>query len=100
MHKFAKQSTVLFVVVSLLVLNWGPAALAQERYIRAERTGEKMIADLVLLRPAGFIGTVLGSAVFVVSLPFSAIGGNSKEALEKLVKEPARYTFSRPLGDF
>jgi hypothetical protein len=59
-----------------------------------------MIADMVLLRPAGFAGTLLGSAVFIISLPLSAIGGNSKEALEKLVKEPARYTFTRPLGEF
>ena len=100
MHKIAKQSMVLFITVNLLALSFGPAALAQDRYGKSERTGEKMIADMLLLRPAGFIGTLLGSAVFVISLPFSAIGGNAKEALDKLVKAPAKYTFSRPLGDF
>ena len=100
MHKFAKQSMVLFIIVNLLFLSFGPAALAQDRYGKSERTGEKMIADMVLLRPAGFLGTLLGAAVFIISLPLSAIGGNSKEALDKLVKEPAKYTFYRPLGEF
>ena len=100
MHKFAKQSTVLFIIVSLLALSLVPDALAQDRYGHTERTGEKMIADMVLLRPAGFVATLLGSAVFIVSLPLSALGGNTREAMDKLVKAPAKYTFSRPLGDF
>jgi len=43
---------------------------------------------------------VVGTAVFIVSLPFSALGGNTKIACQKLVKDPAKFTFKRPLGDF
>jgi hypothetical protein len=32
-------------------------------------------------------------------LPFSLLGGNVGESAEKLVAEPARYTFTRPLGE-
>jgi len=38
--------------------------------------------------------------VFIASVPFSALGGNTKEAYEEMVKKPARYTFKRQLGDF
>lgn len=59
-----------------------------------------MTMDLVLARPGGFLATLAGSAVFVVSLPFSALGGNTNEAWDSLVVTPAVYTFKRPLGNF
>lgn len=59
-----------------------------------------MTMDLVLTRPGGFLATLAGTAVFVVSLPFSALGGNTHEAWDSLVVTPAVYTFKRPLGNF
>ena len=100
MHKIAKQSTVLFTIVILVVVSFGTAATAQDMLNEEERSAEKMTVDFILLRPAGFIATTVGSLLFVVSLPFSALGGNYKEAFEKMVKKPAKYTFKRRLGDF
>jgi len=56
-------------------------------------------ADIVLLRPLGFAGTILGTALFVVGLPFEAISGDVSGPAKRLVVEPAKFTFSRPLGD-
>jgi hypothetical protein len=42
--------------------------------------------------------TLVGSALFVVSLPFTALGGNVKEAADTLVVGPAMETFVRCLG--
>jgi hypothetical protein len=64
-----------------------------------EPTGSEMLADAFLLRPFMLAGTVLTTATFVVMLPFSMLGGNVSESADKLVVEPARYTFTRPLGD-
>jgi len=100
MHKLRKQSTVLFITLCLGVAFFGASAGAQERYGDNENTGEKMIVDAALLRPAGLLGTIVGSLAFIVSAPFSALGGNTGEAFEALVKKPARYTFKRPLGEF
>jgi len=61
--------------------------------------GEKMVLDAVVLRPIGLVTTVAGMAVYTVSLPFSLLGGNEPAAREHLVKDPARYTFKRPLGE-
>ncbi len=63
-------------------------------------SAESMVADVVIARPIGLVTTVVGSAVYVVSLPFSLLGGNEKQAREKLVKEPIDFTFKRPLGKF
>ena len=59
-----------------------------------------MTMDLVVARPGGLFATIAGTAIFVVSLPFSALGGNSGQAFDSLVANPAAYTFQRPLGDF
>ena len=73
--------------------------LAQSDPYEKDRDAGAMVADLVFTRPVGLAATVLGICVFVVSLPFSGPGGNTGQAGEKLVNEPARYTFQRPLGD-
>jgi hypothetical protein len=46
------------------------------------------------------VGTVFGCGAFLISLPFSLLGGNTKEAFNALVAQPAQYTFLRPVGDF
>ncbi len=63
-------------------------------------SAEAMVADVVIARPIGLVSTIVGSTVYVVSLPFSLLGGNEKQAREKLVKEPTAFTFKRPLGEF
>lgn len=57
-----------------------------------------MFIDAVLVRPLGVVATALGAVTWVVSLPFSALGGNVGEAADMLIKAPAVYTFKRPLG--
>lgn len=67
---------------------------------RAPADPAGMLIDLVLARPLGLVVTIAGSAIFVVSLPFSLLGGNTDDAWESLVVSPAEYTFGRPLGEF
>ncbi len=61
-------------------------------------TAMAMTGDLVIARPIGMVITVVGAVAFVVSLPFSAAGGNIEQAAETLVVGPARETFVRCLG--
>jgi hypothetical protein len=105
MYKIFEQWLIFFVVSALVISTVGTIGYAQDPSMKhfnkeSERGGAKMAADLVFLRPVGIIATVIGTAVFVVSSPFSIIGKNSEEASEKLIKKPARFTFQRPLGDF
>jgi hypothetical protein len=94
-----KTSVVIVVIITTLVLTMsGFEAVAQDRGMNEAPTGEAMAADLVLLRPLAFAATAIGSLLFVASLPFSATGGNAKGALDRLVGEPAAFTFARPLG--
>ena len=96
-----RQSLIFFLLAAVLLFTWAasPALAKEKQYITGEdRNAVSMMFDLVVLRPLGLAATVVGTAFFVVSLPFSALGGNTGEAAKKLVVEPAKYTFSRPLG--
>jgi len=62
-------------------------------------TGEQMALDLVLMRPLSLVGTVIGIGVFVVSTPFCALAWNCVDPARRLIIEPAKYTFTRELGD-
>lgn len=57
-----------------------------------------MTGDAIIARPVLLVMTVVSSAVFLVSLPFSALGGNAGEAADVLVMGPAKATFVRCLG--
>jgi len=46
------------------------------------------------------VGTAIGVTTFIVSLPFTLLGGNMDEAADQLVSKPVKYTFVRPLGEF
>jgi hypothetical protein len=62
-------------------------------------SGEQMGLDLLLVRPLSLVGTVIGIGVFVVSTPFCALAWNCVDPARRLVLEPAKYTFTRDLGD-
>jgi hypothetical protein len=61
-------------------------------------SAEGMAFDGVLVRPVSLVGSLVSTLFFVVSLPFSATGGNVDEAAHSMVAEPFQYTFKRPLG--
>lgn len=100
MHKIGKRSMILLLIAAMIFIPFGTSALAQSKTMDNNVSGEAMTADLLVIRPLGIVASVVGSAIFIVSLPFSALGGNTKIAYQKLVKDPAKFTFKRPLGDF
>ncbi len=99
-----------FAVLAILAL--GPVVMAlpaptlaaglvqlaeTEIFYQEPRAGE-MIIDGLVVRPVTFVATVVGTVVWIITLPFSAAGGNVGQAREKLIDGPAAYTFTRCLG--
>ncbi len=113
MLKFRKPAVIFFLIAALVIIPFGNSAFAEEKPAKEasesepikaveqkDVPGDRMIADAIFLRPLGFMTTVATTFVFVIGLPFSLIGGNTKASYNKLVAEPAAYTFNRPLGEF
>ncbi|MEE8398347.1 MAG: hypothetical protein V3S89_05025 [Desulfobacterales bacterium] len=99
MGKYSKLYVILLTVVSLVGVPLGTGAMAQGPEEEGDLAAGKMIVDILLVRPLGLVATVAGTALFVASLPFSLMGRNVKAAAKKMVLEPAKFTFVRPLGD-
>ncbi len=59
-----------------------------------------IIMDTAVARPVGLVALVVGSAFFIVAMPFAATSGSLNTTADKLIAEPFRFTFTRPLGDF
>ncbi len=94
-----KKRPIAFILlcIFLLTVTLSPA-LAQDSETDSDITAASMIGDLLVLRPLGLVATVLGTAFFLVTLPITAGVGNTEVAGEKLVKDPGKFTFNRPLG--
>ena len=97
------SAKALFVVLTLALSN---LCIAQGTEYTTNGAGQvqenpsalAMTGDLLVVRPVMFTMTVVGSALWLVSLPFSAAGGNVKQAGQTLVVTPATHTFFRCLG--
>ena len=96
-------------IVILIVMLFGVQmiATAQEAAVPGkEHTQESpdpagpILVDALLLRPLGLAATVLGTATFILTLPFSLPTRSSGKAAKALIVKPAKYTFVRPLGEF
>ena len=86
----------LLTAVIMLAVSLPGVSMAES--MTARPSGMEMIADVVLVRPLMIVGTVLGAGIFIVSLPFSALGGNTVEAADTLVATPFHSAFMRCLG--
>ena len=93
---------ILVVVMSIgtgLFSGSNAKAGCDSEYFQANKpTAAVMLVDTVLVRPLAFIASVAGAAVWVVSLPFTLLAGNTAEAGDILVLDSFCYTFKRPLG--
>jgi len=86
----------LFLSVATPVLANGGSG--DPRYTIQNPPAYAMLGDLLIARPLLLAATVIGAGAFVVSLPFTALGGGVGDAGKALVVDPARATFVRCLG--
>ena len=99
------QVAALLLALAFSFVTVAPAALAGEKAPAMATEDEKdysdgaMIFDALMLRPLGAVAAVFGTAVWVVSLPVTVISGDVERTGSKLIADPLRYTFKRPLGD-
>jgi hypothetical protein len=89
-----KLLITVLCVLALLLSTSTPA------FASGDTDATSVAVDVVVARPVSFALTVVGSVLFVVSLPFSAGSGCIDKAAQTLVSAPAKDTFTRPLGDF
>ena len=98
MVKFLNRITIFVIVLTFVAVPW--CAMASSAGVSDNQiSAAAMAGDAIVGRPLGLVSLVLGFGLFVVSSPFSALGGNFGDAWGTLVVNPAKFTFTRPLGE-
>jgi len=87
-----KNTVILFLTLSLI--------LTSTPVFAADTDGFIILMDMAIARPFGLASLAVGSALFVVTLPFAALSKSTNQTADTLVGEPFRFTFTRPPGDF
>ena len=100
MRKLTTSWAAIGVIAALIIMPFATTVQAQDYFEAREPGGGAMMYDTIVVRPVGIVATAVGSVFWLVSLPFSALSDSTDMATEKLVKEPAAFTFRRPLGEF
>ena len=92
------KKTLCSVVAALMLfvaIVPAQAAAMQEE----EPSSTAIVFDVLFTRPLGIVATALGAAVFVIGLPFTIPTRSVSLAADKLIADPIRFTFKRPVGD-
>jgi hypothetical protein len=87
---------LVVTILCVLALLWSTTPA----FASGDTDATSMVVDVVAARPVTFTLTVVGSVLFVLSLPVAATSGCVKKAANTLVVAPGKDTFTRPLGDF
>ncbi len=90
----ARRAVVALVVSCMLV----PQMLWAQDAVDESPNEFAMVGDLLVARPIGAVMTVAGTAVWLVSLPFTLLSGHASEAAGTLIGGPVETTFMRCLG--
>lgn len=96
--KKMKHTITSIALVSMMSVSMAASAVVADEGSMSRPTVWAMGIDAGLVRPVGLAATIIGVGLFVVTLPFSALGGNIGESAERLVVDPAKMTFLRCLG--
>tara|TARA_R110001592_G_scaffold62142_4_gene189921 strand:- start:30141 stop:30500 length:360 start_codon:yes stop_codon:yes gene_type:complete len=91
-------ATCLKVITLALVLAFPATGWSNTNTIEETPSALAMTGDAFFVRPVMMVVTVVGTAIFIVSSPFAALGGNIGESFEQLVEKPFETTFVRCLG--
>lgn len=98
--EFIQRRLVALMMIFMVSLASLPATAEEmlDDQINQRPSAGAMILDGLIARPALLAMTACGTALFVATLPFAALGGNVKEMANTLVLGPAKATFTRCMG--
>lgn len=92
------KKTIAAVLVIVMLSGVSSAARAANETTNPP-SAEEMALDVILVRPLGIVSLAAGTVFFIVSLPFTLPSRSVGVAARRLVAEPFKFTFTRPIGE-
>jgi hypothetical protein len=91
---------LILTVISLVTVNLYAPGWAQEKWTKDDPiTDEYNMADLLIARPMGFVAGIVGTGLFILSLPFTIPTRSVDEAAQMFVVKPFNFSFERKFPD-
>ncbi len=94
-NKFYKKFSVGLVIISLIIGTIFPNSFADNE----TRKDEINILDILLARPLGVAAGIIGTGIFIISLPFTIPTNSVDKAANMFIIEPFKFSFVREFPD-
>jgi hypothetical protein len=100
--KTIKMIFLFLLIFSLVIVSsyWTVYAGDKEQWAKNDPIGhEYSIMDILFARPLGVVAGILGTGLFIVSLPFTAPTGSVGDAADMFIVQPFKFSFTREFPD-
>jgi hypothetical protein len=95
-----KKIFLLLLTVSLVIGSLCSTGWAADKLRRDDPLSQGWsLVDLLVARPLGIAAGIGGSAVFVVTLPFTVPSGSVGDAASMFIFQPFEFSFLREVPD-
>ena len=99
-----KRTFILLLTLSLIITSicstgWAEGTRDNSLGRNDPIAHEFYILDVLFARPIGVIAGIAGSAIFVVSLPFTIPTGGVRDAADIFIVKPFQFSFVRQFPD-
>ncbi len=85
---------LMLILVSAVVCPEGSA-----QSVSSPKDDELNLVDLLIARPAGLAAGIVGTGIFIVTLPFTIPAGGVEKASKMLITNPFRFSLTRQFPD-
>jgi hypothetical protein len=98
--KGLKKIFLLLLTISLVMGSLYSTGWAGDKWAKEDPVGQGWSAiDLIFARPLGIAAGIVGTAIFIVSLPFTIPSGGVDEAADMFIVKPFQFSFTREFPD-
>jgi hypothetical protein len=94
--KGLKKIFLLLLIISLVMGSLYSTGWAGDKWAKEDSVGQGWNAiDLIFARPLGVAAGIVGTAIFIVSLPFTIPTGGVADAADMFITKPFQFSFTR-----
>jgi hypothetical protein len=98
--KGLKKIFLLLLTISLVMGSLYSTGWAGDKWAKEDPVGQGWSAiDLIFARPLGVAAGIVGTAIFIVSLPFTIPTGGVADAADMFITKPFQFSFTREFPD-
>jgi len=98
--KGLKKIFLLLLTLSLVMGSLYSTGWAGEKFMKDDPVAHGWSAmDIIFARPLGIATGIVGTAIFIVSLPFTIPTGGVADAADMFITKPFQFSFTREFPD-